>query len=279
MILPPTLRLGTSSWSEKSWNGVFYPAGLPARDQLAHYARSYRAVEADVTYYRVPSPAMVRGWRDRTPADFLLAAKFPASIVHGGEGKTPDPGRVLDPEATRKDTGAFLGAMAELGPKCGPLLLQFPYFNRSVFASAEAFLPRLDAYLEALPPGHRYAVEVRNRSWIAEPLLDLLRRRACALAWVDLAYLPHPADLAAERDILTTDFIYGRLIGDRQAVEARTATFDRIVLDQSARLRRWAGLLAAVLPRATLALVFANNHYAGYAPGTLAELEAALRAV
>ncbi|MBK8180919.1 MAG: DUF72 domain-containing protein [Planctomycetes bacterium] len=63
---------GTSSWSEKSWAGVFYPDGLPAGAQLAHYATQFRTVEADVTYYRVPDARLVRGWEEKTPEGFVL---------------------------------------------------------------------------------------------------------------------------------------------------------------------------------------------------------------
>src|SRR5688572_13274906 len=134
---------GTSSWSEKSWAGTFYPAGLPVAQQLSHYASQFATVEADVTYYRVPDARLVSGWRDRTPDGFVLAAKFPRSIVHGGEQAAPDPERILRHEHVAGDLARFLSAMSLLGSKCGPLVLQFPYFNQRAFASAEPFLERL----------------------------------------------------------------------------------------------------------------------------------------
>ena len=84
-----SLFYGTSSWSDKSWVGPFYPEGTAPRDYLAHYAEQFGAVEADVTYYRVPSDSMVEGWARRTPDGFRMAAKFPRSIVHAGEGPRP----------------------------------------------------------------------------------------------------------------------------------------------------------------------------------------------
>ena len=263
---------GTSSWSEPSWSGVFYPPGTPPAGQLPHYATIFRTVEADVTYYRVPSQSMVSGWRQRTPDGFRLAAKFPRSIVHGGDGPKPDADRLLVPEHTGEDLASFLDTMALLGDRCGPLVLQFPYFSRQAFAGPQPFLERLDACLESLPTTFRYAVEIRNRAWLAAPLLDLLRRHRTALVLADLANMPHPADLAADLDLITTDFAYVRLIGDRRAVEARTATFDRIVIDQSARLARWAGYLRALPSRAQQVFVFSNNHFAGHAPASIADL-------
>jgi uncharacterized protein YecE (DUF72 family) len=267
-----TFHYGTSSWSEKSWAGVFYPEGLPAGAQLAHYATQFKTVEADVTYYRVPDARLVRGWDEKTPADFVLSAKFPRSIVHGGEEATPDPERVLVLAHVAEDLERFLAAMELLGPKCGPLVLQFPYFNQKAFRSIEPFLERLDAFLAALPDRFRYGVEVRNKHWIGAPLLEVLRRHRTALVLVDLAYMPHPADLAKQHDLFTTDFTYARLIGDRKAIDALTERFDKVVVDQGERLAKWAVLLREAVNRLPRTFAYANNHYAGYAPETIRDL-------
>ena len=249
--------------------GSFYPDGTQPGEFLSLYAQRFRAVEADVTYYRVPSRSMVEGWRKRTPADFRVCAKFPRAIVHGGEGPRPDPGVVLVPEAVAKTTDEFLEAMSALEEKCGPLVLQFPYFNKQAFSSPAPFYDRLDAYLGSLPKDFRYAVEVRNKWWVGQPLLDILRAHDTALVLVELGYLPHPADLAKKFDLITTDFVYGRLIGDRKAVEARTKVFDHVVLDKAEEIDRWANLLQEMLEVVPEAYVFANNHYAGHGPATI----------
>lgn len=234
------LRLGTSSWSEKAWQGVFYPAGLRPGDQLGYYATRFDTVEADVTYYRVPDLRLARGWATRTPDGLTLAAKFPRSIVHCGEGAAPDAAKVLVREAVQADVERFLEAMELLGARCGPLVLQFPYFNRACFADAAPFLERLEAFLDGLPPRFRYGVELRNKAWIGPELLALLRRRRVALVLVDIAHMPHPADLWSAQDLVTADFVYARLIGDRKRIDGLTGELNRTVLDQSARLERWA---------------------------------------
>jgi uncharacterized protein YecE (DUF72 family) len=215
---------------------------------------------------------MVSGWERKTPDGFLLSAKFPRTIVHAGEGKLPDVNKVLNRAAVGEDVDRFLEAMALLGPKCGPLILQFPYFNKKVFEGPEPFLERLDAFLGSLSDDFRFGVEIRNRAWLAEPLLSVLRRHGTALVLVDLNYMPHPAGLTDKLDLLTAGFTYVRLIGDRKAVEAKTETFDRVVIDQRPRLERWATLLRDLAGRSELTLVYANNHYAGHAPSTIDEL-------
>lgn len=267
---------GTSSWSEKSWVGPFYPEGMAAGEWLTYYATRFRAVEADVTYYRIPDLRMVDGWVRKVPEGFEIAAKFPRSIVHGGEESRPDPAAVLLPEKVGADTGRFLEMMRRLGSRCGPLVLQFPYFNKTVFSGPEPFLERLDRFLAGLPKEFRYAVEVRNAAWIRAPLLEVLRAHRAALVLVEISYMPHPADLAAKMDLVTADFAYARLIGDRKAVEEKTGTFDRIVLDRSESLGRWAALLRGLTARVPKTYVFANNHYAGHGPATIEQLLALL---
>ncbi len=270
----PRFRFGTSSWSESSWVGPFYPEGTKPADFLTHYATRFDTVEADVTYYRVPGRDMVRGWDRKTPEGFLISAKFPRSIVHAGNGPQPDPRALLCSQRSTRDTNAFLEAMSLLGNKCGPLILQFPYFNKKTFAEPGPFMGLLDSYLSRLPEDFRYGVEIRNKNWLTWDFIDLLRRYKVALVLVDLLYMPHPAELAAKLDLVTSSFVYARLIGDRKKIDSLTKTFDKIVFDQSSRLRRWAKLLQQLTTESAEIFAYANNHYAGHGPATARELAA-----
>ena len=74
--------------------------------------------------------------------------------------------------------------MQRLGERLGPILLQFPYFNRKAFEGPEEFFERLDRFLEALPKGPRYAVELRNKAWVVPLAHQICKRHGVALAWV-----------------------------------------------------------------------------------------------
>jgi len=76
------LYLGTSSWSSDDWRGTVYPVDAKSSEYLAYYAQRFTAVEIDMTFYRIPTPAMVNGWNQRTPAGFRFAAKIPQVITH-----------------------------------------------------------------------------------------------------------------------------------------------------------------------------------------------------
>lgn len=271
------LWCGTASWSEESWEGVFYPPGTAPADYLTYYATQFDTVEANVTYYRIPGRRMVEGWSQKTPVDFRLSAKFPRSIVHAGDGPRPDPETLLVRKKVGEEVESFLESMDMLGPKCGPLVLQFPYFNRQVFPGIEPFLERLDGFLDSLPDRFRYGVEIRNRNWLGTDLVEVLRRHNTALVLTDLAYMPHPEEVADKIDVVCSDFVYGRLIGDRKEIDALTTTFDKVVLDRGDRLQRWARLISRLLPRVQAVYLYANNHYAGHAPSTAREIEDLIR--
>jgi uncharacterized protein YecE (DUF72 family) len=265
-------RLGTSSWSEKSWVGAFYPPKTAPADMLLYYGTQFDTVEADVTYYRIPSQTMVKNWFLRTPDHFLLSAKFPRSIVHAGTGKTPDSNRILIPDIVGNDALTFLDVMGELKHKCGPLVLQFPYFNKTVFSKPEQFTDRLAVFLDWLPDGFRYAVEIRNRNYITDGFLDILRDHRIPMVWVDLPYFPHPEHLTDRFNIITSDYLYIRLIGDRREVEKCTHTFDRIVVDKSKRLAAWTNVVKRSMHHVSEIFMYANNHFAGHGPDTIRQI-------
>lgn len=265
-------RFGTSSWSERSWVGPFYSPGTKPADFLSEYARRYGAVEADTTYYRVPGESLVRGWRRKTPSGFRMAAKFPRGIVHAGEGPRPNADRALVLEEVGDELERFLEAMRLLGDRVGPLLIQLPYFNKTHFKGLDEFLVRLDAFLGGLSTEFQYAVEIRNQQWYTPSTCEVLRRHGAAFCLSDLSYLPHPADVMGDLDVVTADFSYVRLIGDRKQIDGLTKTFDREVIDQGGRIQRLAEAMQELGTSVREVWAFANNHYAGHGPASIDRL-------
>lgn len=270
---PDLIRFGTSSFSSEDWVGPFYPEGTKPAEFLSYYARQFDTVEVDATYYAIPSARTVEGWVEKTPEGFLISAKFPRSIVHGGEGATPAPDLILKPEATYADRDRFLKVIATLGTRLGPLVLQFPYFSKKVFTSREPFLERLDRFLGDLPKNFEYGVEIRNKTWLKADFADLLRRHQVSLVLVDQAWMPHGDEVEKLFDPVTGRVCYIRLLGDRQQIEAITKTWDREVIDREESLERWSAFLVRMMARQIRTLVYINNHYAGHAPATLRRLK------
>ena len=143
------LRIGTSSFSAEGWVGPFYPGGTQSRDFLSYYATRFDTVEIDSTFYRTPSVSTVKGWNAKTPPGFVFAAKVPQVITHEKV--------LVDCDAEFRQ---FVEVMDNLGDKLGPLLLQFGFFNSSVFRGVDDFLARLRPFLKKLPT--RSQVRGRN---------------------------------------------------------------------------------------------------------------------
>jgi uncharacterized protein YecE (DUF72 family) len=52
-----------------------------------------------------------------------------------------------------------------LGEKLGPILFQFPKFDKWMLKDSEAFLARLDSFLKRITnPALRFVVEIRNKA-------------------------------------------------------------------------------------------------------------------
>ena len=252
------LRIGASSWSNESWEGTFYPAGMSPADYLAHYAAEFDTVEIDATFYRTPTERMVDGWREMTPAGFLFAAKVPQVITHE---------KLL--EGCGEEFGDFLRVMRRLGDKLGPLLFQFRYYRKAEFPDPKPFLDRLERFLPALPREMRFAVEVRNKSFVTPTLLDLLRRHRVALAFIDHPWFYRMDEVLKRPEALTTDFCYLRWLGDRRAIEQKTTRFDRLIIDRSREMGTLFPAIQSLLHHNRTIYGYFNDHYAGYAIGSI----------
>ena len=258
MPVPRHLLLGTSSWSSADWVGPFYPKNLKPGQFIQAYARRFPAVEIDSTYYSIPSRSMVTGWREKTPPGFIFAAKVPGVITHE---------KVL--RDCQSEFKSFLSNMELLGDRLGPLLLQFPYFNRNVFPSREPFEKLLRAFLKTIPTDFQFALEIRNKNWISWDFLELLRDHSVAFALVAQAWMPRIDTLAKALDLVTAGFCYARFIGDRKGIENKTKTWDHVIEDKTDEMRVWVAELKKLTDKGVKTYAFFNNHYAGFAPGSV----------
>jgi len=166
--------IGTSGWQYRDWRDGLYPAGVPQRRWLEHYATEYLTVENNSSFYRLPSAETFTAWRDRTPDDFVMAVKASRYLTHVR--------RLRDPA---EPVARLLGVAQTLGAKLGPILLQLP-------PNLAADPARLDACLSefraASPPGPgrlRITVEPRHPTWWTEEIRQILADHDAALCWAD----------------------------------------------------------------------------------------------
>jgi uncharacterized protein YecE (DUF72 family) len=252
------IHVGTSAFTAAGWVGSFYPEGLKDADYLNYYARHFKTVEVDSTYYRTPSPSTVKRWYGQTPKEFLFALKIVQTITHEKV--------LVDCDEEFRE---FMAAADLLAEKLGPLLFQFPYFNAGAFPDRDSFLERLSSFVKKLPQGYRFAVELRNRHWLVPRLLDTLRERNVALALIDHPWMPRPREIFSEFDPITSNFTYIRLLGDRKAIEEKTKSWDKTIENRQRELSEWVEIVRQIQARQIDIFAYANNHYAGHAPATV----------
>jgi uncharacterized protein YecE (DUF72 family) len=82
--------------------------------------------------------------------------------------------------------------------------------------------------------------------------------------------MPPIQELIRQHDVVTSDFAYIRWLGDRQAMDAVTQKWDRLVVDRAQDTRSWVTIVRQLLARDLTVYGFYNNHYAGHSPGSIA---------
>lgn len=218
-------RVGTSGWSYRNWQELFYPRGLPTRQWLCFLAGRLRTVEINASFYRPQPPERLARWAAATPEDFRFAVKAWRALTHyhrlAGCG-----------ELARE----FLQGLAPLGDKLGPVLFQLP-------PRLPADPELLDAFLAALPDDHRYAIEFRDRSWWSDETAAVLAGHRALFCVFELAGLRSPR-------LVTTDAVYLRLHGHERRYRGAYG---------ETRLRDWAGWLRSELARGRDVWVYLDN--------------------
>jgi len=241
--------VGCSGWSYSAWQGPFYPSNLDSSRWLNYYSNIFDYVEIDSSFYKIPNIFTVKNWSKKTPDSFRFSAKFPKVITH--DKRLKDVSRELE---------YFFQAMLPLQDKTIALLLQLPPSLKITegLESLRQLVPDLNSRF-------RYAVEVRHKSWFSDLAYNFFANNNLCLVWNQLADIQTPP-------IATTDFMYIRFIGDRSISEE---DFGRIQKDRTGEMYKWANKIKAIQKedkssthQVKLAIVSANNHYAGFGPAT-----------
>ncbi len=269
---PPNMLVGTSSWSTRDWCGTFYPESIDSGDMIRVYSSQLPTVEIDATWHYMPNLNMVEAWRSRTPDGFVFSAKVPKVISHE---------KYL--EDCQSELGEFLSVMSRLGDKLGPLVLQFPYIAKKrdphEYETGSDFIRRLEVFARTLPKEFRWCVEIRNSKWIGAPLLDVLRNSNISLVFIDYYTMDPLHKLAQHVGIYTAPFVYVRFLGNHRVMDAavkqarkegkRKRDWESLIQDRTEQMKLWIPPLRALSTKGMLTYIYFNNHYAGYAPGSV----------
>jgi uncharacterized protein YecE (DUF72 family) len=208
--------VGCSGWMYKDWRGVVYPADIPQRAWFNYYATLFDTVEINNTFYRLPPATTVEHWAAQAPPGFTYAVKL------GGFGSH---------RMKLRDAASWLpnhlDRVRRLGPALGPTLVQLPPRWRRDVA-------RLDEFLSVAPRDVRWAVELREPSWLHDDVFATLAKYDAALCLHDLLD-QHPW-------VLTASWTYVRFHGPdalRQKYMGRYT--GRRLRRPGTQLRTWLG--------------------------------------
>ena len=188
----------------------------------------------------------MHGWNRRTPDNFRFTAKFPKVITHDKKFKNVE-----------KELSLFYERMEPIKDKLLALLIQLPPSYE-----LKDGLEDLRAYDFFFDDTYRYVVEVRHSSWFNDLAYNFFKNNNIAMVWSQMDRLQTPP-------VVTSDFVYLRLIGDRRLAEDQ---FGKIQIDRSEEIRSWTNKMKDVKlneKNLKVGIVAANNHYGGYGPGTV----------
>ena len=172
------LRVGCSGWVYRDWRGVVYPEALPSTRWFPGTPSTSTPSSSTAPSTGCPPPPPSIKWAEQAPPGFVYAAKVGQFATHrkklvGSEWWLP----------------RHLERIRLLGEHLGPNLFQLPPHWKANAA-------RLEEVCARLPGDIRWAVELRDRSWLRDDVLQVLRDHDVALCVHDLL-ADHPFELTA----------------------------------------------------------------------------------
>lgn len=184
--------IGCSGFHYKHWKGKFYPADLAIKKWFEYYGKHFQTLELNVTFYRFPTPAMLREWYEHAPANFSFSVKVPRSITHFK--KLNDTSRMI--------SDFYLLISEGLQEKLGCVLFQFP----PNFSYNDLHLTRI---LKSVNHSFKNVVEFRHQSWWNEAAIRQLGEKN--IAFCGMSHPDFPNQL-----ICNTSHLYYRMHGSQQ---------------------------------------------------------------
>ncbi|HLW75791.1 MAG TPA: DUF72 domain-containing protein [Bryobacteraceae bacterium] len=277
--------IGTSSWKYEGWLDQIYHReryavhGKFSRKRfaaecLAEYAETFPIVCGDFSFYQFPPPQFWESLFHSMPASLRIALKAPEEVTCEKFPKHARYGpRAGETNPAYFDAGAmqaqFLEPLAPFAPRLGPVIFEFG--SRS--SEPMEFIDRLDSFLGALPQGFRYAVEIRNREYLAPRYFDALREHGVAHVLSSWSRMPPIGAQMTIANAFTADFMVARaLLRPGRFYEDAVKMFtpyDRVQEEDPKTRAALRELIERMRAERRSAYVFVNNRLEGNAPETI----------
>jgi uncharacterized protein YecE (DUF72 family) len=222
------IYVGTSSWKYPGWLGLLYtPERYRTRGKLSRakfektclyeYAKVFKTVCLDGGLYQFPTSKMLEPIFAQVPTDFQLSLKvteditvkkFPDLPRYGKRaGKTNE--HFLDADLF---IASYLGPLEPHREQIGAIIFEFSHIRSGDWSRGRDFVAALDAFLDRLPRGWNYSVEVRNESLLQPEYFAVLRKHGIAHTLNNWSRMP---SVLAQMEIphsITADFLTARFL-------------------------------------------------------------------
>jgi uncharacterized protein YecE (DUF72 family) len=279
--------IGGSSWKYPGWlDQIYSRSRYQTRGRfskklfedtcLSEYATVFPAVCGDFAFYQFPPEAMWAKLFRQTPEHFRFGFKVPEQItvpcwpVHPRYGALAglDNPTFLDFPLFEQ---AFLGPLEPWRDKVGVLIFEFGTMRPKV-----DFLAALDPFLSRLPPGWRWAVEVRNPEFLEPRYFDCLRAHNVSHVYNSWTRMPEMAEQIAIPESRTSELIVARALLRRgrpyEEAVRMFSPYDRVQDVNSPVRGALRELIDIALVNGQPAIIFVNNRLEGNSPGTIIAL-------
>ncbi len=241
------IRIGPAGWSYPDWIGPVYPPGKRT-DELLTIARYFDCIELNSSFYRTPSPRLVKSWAERLAgaSGFAFTVKVLQRFTHERAGTADEAKRFVhtfDELIARKAVAGFL--------------LQFPWSFRDS-PENRGLLADLGSWFGEYPT----AVELRHGSWNTPSAEELLSRHGLAYCNIDQpavgASMP-PTEIVTDRR-----FAYIRLHGRNRADWARSGAgrderYNYLYGDDE--MEEWRRRAERIAAKSDALYIITNNHF------------------
>jgi uncharacterized protein YecE (DUF72 family) len=230
-------HIGCSGWFYWKWRGLFYPEALQTDEWFPYYAKHFRTVEINASFYSWPTEASVKAWlRAAGKRRFIYTVKVCELITHVKRFKGT------------KELVKDFGLVADiLGAKMGCFLFQLPPSYHYTSARLRSILSQLDH-------SRRNVVEFRHVSWWNEDVFRAFRKTGTVFCSCSAPRLPDTL-------VKTADDIYLRFHGTKRWYRHDYSKEE---------LLSWAARIKA--SGAKTSWIYFNNDFGAYATKNAREL-------
>ncbi len=274
---------GTSSWKYRGWEGQVYNRSYSSQKHfnqecLAEYSTIFPTVCADFALYDFPSAEKMHIIHEQTSDDFKVSLKVTDRITIKHYPSLPRFGDLAGTEnpdflSTELFRDSFLKPIEALRKKRGVIIFEFSTFRHASGVTYDHFIDRMGRFLEGLPQGYEYAVEIRNRDFLRGDYLKMLASNGVAHVLNSWTRMPPILEQIEMSGILTAPFSVSRaLLKPGRTYEEAVQLFEPYdsIKEELPDLRLGlAGAVRRCVAEGRSLYVYVNNRAEGNSPKTI----------